>query len=200
MDKMKHINKVLEKYLNSKDKSNYSNLDKVFLFYNNDDFYNILKYSGATKIEFFPVIKSDEKSLQVYFNYYNMSAIMEFDDDFYDYCKYPRGCSEDELNQSILRKNYSDKFDIKMFVEEFIKSIDNDERCIKMNKTTSSRNKKIYTLISFISLFLPFIIIGIIALLSYILKTDIKLNNWFILVFIVSIVLWWIFDDKAKKN
>lgn len=47
---MKHINKVLEKYLNSKDKSNYSNLDKVFLFYNNDDFYNILKYSGATKI------------------------------------------------------------------------------------------------------------------------------------------------------
>ena len=125
-----------------------------------------------------------------------MSAIMEFDDDFYDYCKYPRGCSEDELNQSILRKNYSDKFDIKMFVEEFIKSIDNDE----INNTTSSRNKKIYTLISFISLFLPFIIIGIIALLSYILKTDIKLNNWFILVFIVSIVLWWIFDDKAKKN
>lgn len=85
-------------------------------------------------------------------------------------------------------------------MEEFIKSIDTDEKCIKINITTQQRKKKLYTCISFLFLFLPFIIIGIIALLSYILKKDIKLNNWFILVFIVSIALWWIFSNKSEKD
>lgn len=45
---MRRIKKELEKYLNSKDKNNYSNLDKIFLFYNNNEFYKILNYNGAT--------------------------------------------------------------------------------------------------------------------------------------------------------
>lgn len=197
---MRRIKKELEKYLNSKDKNNYSNLDKIFLFYNNNEFYKILNYNGATNIEFYPTINSKEKSLQVYFNYYNMYAIMEFNEDSYDYCKYQRGCSEDEFNNSIISQNYDNKFDIKIFVEEFIKSIDTDEKCIKINITTPQRKKKLYTCISFLFLFFPFIIIGIIALLSYILKKDIKLNNWFILVFVVSIALWWIFSNKSEKD
>ena len=78
---MRRIKKELEKYLNSKDKNNYSNLDKIFLFYNNNEFYKILNYNGATNIEFYPTINSKEKSLQVYFNYYNMYAIMVFNED-----------------------------------------------------------------------------------------------------------------------
>jgi len=70
----------------------------------------------------------------------------------------------------------------------------------KINITTPQSKKRLYTCISFLFLFFPFIIIGIIALLSYILKKDIKLNNWFILVFIVSIALWWIFSNKSEKN
>ena len=69
--------KKLVKYLNSKDKSIYSNLDKIFLLYNSNELYKILKYNGATNIEFYPTINSKDKSLQVYFNYYNMCASVE---------------------------------------------------------------------------------------------------------------------------
>lgn len=52
-----------------------------------------------------------------------MSAIMKFDEDFYECCKYKRGCLVNEIDQSTVRKNYEYEFDIKLFVDEFIKSL-----------------------------------------------------------------------------
>lgn len=195
--KKENKKKELEKYFNSKDKNNYSNLDKIFLFYNDNEFYKILKFNGSENIEFHPIIKSNEKSLQVYFNYYNMSAIMKFDEDFYECCKYKRGCLVNEIDQSTVRKNYDNEFDIKLFVDEFIKSIDSDDRCIKSND--KHKNKK-YNVIAGFFLLLPIALAILMPYLSYVLNKKVELGIWIVPIAAICIILWAIFNKKSKKK
>lgn len=194
------MNKKVAKYLNKKNNNNYTFLDKILSFYTSGQFEILLINNKATEIEFFPSIEN-KNSIQVYFNYYNLSAIIEFKEEYYEYCKYKPGCSPEELENSIIKEQYNDEFDIEIFIKSFIKTIDLDDNCKKIKKSNIVKKgkKKLYSILSIVSLIMPWIILGIIALCSYIMQKDIKLNVWFGIIIVISIVFWAIFDEKSKK-
>ena len=186
------MNKRVLNYINKLDESNYTFLDKILSFYASGQFEILLINNKATEIEFFPSIEN-KNSIQVYFNYYNLSAIIEFKEEYYEYCKYKPGCSSEELENSIIKEQYKDEFDIEIFIKSFIKTIDLDDNCKKSNIVKNNK-KKLYSILSMLSLITPWIILGMIVLCSYIMPKDIKLNVWFGIIIVVSIVVWAIFD------
>lgn len=168
------------------------------MFYSSGQFKKILIDNNATEIEFFPSIKK-ENSIQVYFNYYNLSAIIEFKEEYYEYCKYKPGCSPKELENSIIKEQYNDEFDIDIFIKNFIKTIDQDAN-LKKSNVVKKRRKKLYSVLSLVSLMMPWIILGIIALCSYLTNKDIKINAWFGVLTVICIVLWALLDNKSEKS
>ena len=189
--------KALE-YLKSKQDNN-TFFDKVLYFYANEGLSNFLINNCATDIEISYSIK-EEKSLFVSFNYYNVFAVLYFKEEYYEYCVCKSGCSPQELEKNIIKKGYDDKFDIAIFIENFIKNIESNEMFEKIknfNDVIQSR-KKLYSIISIVSFLSPWIILGIIALLSHIMNQEIIINAWFGLIIIASIVLGTIFEAKSR--
>jgi hypothetical protein len=196
------MNKRVLHYLNSKEESNYTFLDKILSFYAKEKFQNLLSNNDVTEIEFFPSIKKSGNSIQIYFNYYNLSAILEFNEEWYEYCKYKLCCSVEEMESSIIRVQYNDDFAIEIFIEEFIKSLNDDSQLIKSKNTNAKvkNKKKIYSIISIISLCIPILVIGILAIYSLVTDKAIDLNLWFSLIIIIPLIIWSIFDVKSKRN
>ncbi len=193
------MNKRISNYLKNIEKSKYTFLDKILFYYMSGQFYELLLKNNATEIEFFPSIKKTGNSIQIYFNYFNLSAILEFKEEYYEYCKYQPKCSAEELEYSIIKQQYDDEFDIRVFIINFIDLLNNDKRLIKTKKSNSKKRKKLYSAISIVALFIPWIILGMMILFSYAIKKDFKLNAWFALIVLISIVIWVIFDLKSKK-
>ncbi len=189
------MNKKVIKYLSNK--HNYTFLDKILLFYLNAQLEKLLIDNNATDIEIYPSIKK-EKSIQIYFKYYNMFVIFDFKENYYEYCKYDSNCSPRELEQSIVKTQYHDEFAINNFIKEFIKLIEQDERLNK-SKILKKSKKKLYSVLSVISLIFPWILLGIILLCSYLIKKELKLGVWFGIIIILSVTAWFIFDNKSKK-
>ena len=194
------MSKKVAPYLKSKAKLNYTNLDNILFFYMNNDFHRLLFDNNITDVEFMPIIKKGGNSLQVYIDYYNLSAILEFREEYYEYCKYISGCSSQELERSIVKASYNDEFDIEMFIKAFIKSLHNDTRLIKATNigTKPKSKKKIYSVISIVSLCVPVVAIGIMS--AYVLLgQSIKLNGWFLLAIILPLISWFFFGVKSNK-
>lgn len=189
------MSKKIIKYLSKK--NNYTFLDKILLFYSNGQLKKVLINNNATEIEIYPSIKK-ENSIQIYFKYYNLFAILDFKEDYYEYCKYDSKCSPEELENNIVKVQYNDEFAIDIFINEFIKLIDQDERLNK-SKVPKIAKKKSYSFLSIASLIIPWAILGIIVLCSYLIKKEIKLDVWFGIIIIISIIIWYIFDNKSKK-
>lgn len=187
--------KKIVKYLSKK--KNYTFLDKILLLYSNGQLKKILISNNATEIEIYPSIKR-ENSIQIYFKYYNLFAILDFKENYYEYCKYAPKCSPEELENNIVKAQYNDDFSIEIFINEFIELINQDERLNK-SKVLEKSKKKLYSVLSIVSLLIPWMILGIIALCSHFMKKEIKLNAWFGIIIILSIVIWFIFDNKSKK-
>lgn len=61
------------------------------------------------------------------------------------------------------------------------------------------KRKKIYSVISIVSLCFPFFIIGILAMYMFVMDKEIELNAWFSLVIIIPLILCSIFDIKSKR-
>ena len=189
------MDKKIIKYLSKR--STYTNLDKVLLFYVSGQFNKVLNDNNATNIEFFPSIGKNN-SIQVYFKYYNLFAILDFNENYYEYCKYEANCSAKELEDKIIKTQYNDDFDIEIVIKNFIQEIDNDKNLNKLYVNKKSQ-KKLYSILSIFSIIMPWIILGIIALCSYLMDKEIKLGAWFGIIIVIAIVLWYIFDNKSKK-
>lgn len=187
-------------YLNKKNPTNYTQLDKILSFYANKKLEEVLLNMGVTKIEFFPSInKKNGNSIQIYFNYYNLSAILEFDEKCYDYCKYTPGCSAEELENCIVTSQYTNDFNIELFIKKFITTIEEDPRLVKSQNNNNIRNNKLYKKIAFISLLIPSLLVSILAIYTLVLDTSVQLNEWFSLFIIIPLIIWVIFDDKSNK-
>ncbi|CDC70889.1 unknown [Staphylococcus sp. CAG:324] len=189
------MNKKVIKYLSNK--HNYTFLDKILLFYSSGKLKKMLIDNNATDIDIYPSIKK-ENSIQIYFKYYNLFVVFNFKDSYYEYCKYDSKGSPEELEQSIVKMQYNDEFAIDIFIKEFIDLIEQDERLNKSINFKKNKNK-LYSVLSVVSLIIPWIILGIISLCSYLVKKDLKLGVWFGIIIIFSIIAWFIFDNKSKK-
>ena len=73
------MKRKIEKYLNSKDKNEYSNLDKIFELYLSGDIKKLLsKYVG---VGVYPTINKLGKTIQLNYNYHNIYVIIDFFED-----------------------------------------------------------------------------------------------------------------------
>ena len=76
------MKRKIENYLNSKDKNEYSNLDRIFEAYISEDIKKLLsKYDGVI---ISPIINKLGKTIQLNYNYHNIYVIIDFFEDKYN--------------------------------------------------------------------------------------------------------------------
>ena len=195
------MDRKVSNYLNNKNKIDYTCLDNILSFYHDGHFSGLLLDNDFTQIEFFPSIRKNGNSIQINLNYYELCAILEFREEYYEYCVYKRGYSVEALKKSITKELYHSKFDIEIFMEHFIKSIKNDARLSKSNsiEIDGKNKKKLHVVISTISMLVPVFVITLFAICVYVFGEPIRLNWWFLFVITIPLIVWFGFDIKSKK-
>ncbi|MBQ8298833.1 MAG: hypothetical protein IJX99_03045 [Clostridia bacterium] len=190
------MNRRIENYLNSKGKSKYSNLDRIFELYLNGDIKKLLsKYEG---VEVYPTINKLGKTIQLNYNYHNIYVIIDFFEDRYNVVIYHVGINADDLEKLFIDYEYPNDFNL----EKLIKEIDEKIKKNPKLKDTAliEKKKKTYSVIAWISLCLPILICGSIALYCVITENSVKGNMWWGIFFIViPLIVWFIFDVKSKR-
>ena len=173
------MKRKIENYLNSKDKNEYTNLDRIFELYLSGDIKKLLsKYAG---VGIYPTINKLGKTIQLNYNYHNIYVNVDFFEDKYN-----------------IDYEYPDDFNL----EKLIKEVDEKIKKHPKLKDTSliEKKKKTYSLIAWISLCLPILICGSIALYCVITENSIKGNLWLGIFFIViPLIVWLVFDVKSKR-
>lgn len=186
----------IENYLNSKDKSEYSNLDMIFELYLNGKIKTLL--SNYLGINIYPTFNKLNKSIQLNYNYHNIYVTIDFFEDKYNVVIYPTSIDAKELKKLFIDYDYQNNFSLEELINEIDIKIKSHPKL--MDITLIKKKKKIYSIISWISLCLPIIIFGSIALYCVITKSSVKGNMWWIIFFIIiPLIIWFIFDIKSKK-
>ena len=190
------MKRKIENYLNSKDKIEYSNLDRIFELYLSGDIKKLLsKYAG---VGIYPTINKLGKTIQLNYNYHNIYVIIDFFEDKYNVVIYHAGINADELEKLFIDYDYQTNFSIEKLINEIDIKIKNHPKLKDI--TLIEKKKKIYSIIAWISLCLPIIICGSIALYCIIMEKSVKVNMWWGIFFIViPLIVWFIFYIKSKR-
>ena len=190
------MKRKIENYLNSKDKIEYSNLDRIFELYLSGDIKKLLsKYAG---VGIYPTINELGKTIQLNYNYHNIYVIIDFFEDKYNVVIYHAGINAEELEKHFIDYDYQNNFSLEKLINEIDIKIKNHP---KLNDITLiEKKKKIYSVIAWISLCLPIIICGSIALYCIITENSVKVNMWWGIFFIViPLIVWFRFYIKSKR-
>ena len=190
------MKRKIENYLNSKDKIEYSNLDRIFELYLSGDIKKLLsKYAG---VGIYPTINKLGKTIQLNYNYHNIYVIIDFFEDKYNVVIYHAGINADELEKLFIDYDYQNNFSLEKLINEIDIKIKNHPQLKDI--TLIEKKKKIYSVIAWISLCLPIIICGSIALYCIITEKSVKVNMWWGIFFIViPLIVWFIFYIKSKR-
>lgn len=190
------MKRKIENYLNSKDKIEYSNLDRIFELYLSGDIKKLLsKYAG---VGIYPTINKLGKTIQLNYNYHNIYVIIDFFEDKYNVVIYHAGINADELEKLFIDYDYQNNFSLEKLINEIDIKIKNNPKLKDI--TLIEKKKKIYSVIAWISLCLPIIICGSIALYCIITEKSVKVNMWWGIFFIViPLIVWFIFYIKSKR-
>lgn len=190
------MKRKIENYLNSKDKIEYSNLDRIFELYFSGDIKKLLsKYAG---VGIYPTINKLGKTIQLNYNYHNIYVIIDFFEDKYNVVIYHAGINADELEKLFIDYDYQNNFSLEKLINEIDIKIKNHPKLKDI--TLIEKKKKIYSVIAWISLCLPIIICGSIALYCIITEKSVKVNMWWGIFFIViPLIVWFIFYIKSKR-
>lgn len=190
------MKKKIDKYLKSKEKINYHDLDRIFEMYFNGELKKILSIYEGVKI--YPSIYQDIKTIQLNYNFKNIYVTIDFFEDKYSVVIYDAETNAEELEKLSTDYAYPKNFNL----EQLIKEIDEKIKKHPKLKDTSliEKKKKTYSLIAWISLCLPILICGSIALYCVITENSIKGNLWLGIFFIViPLIVWFVFDVKSKR-
>ena len=146
----------------------------------------------------YPTINKLCKTIQLEYNYNNIYAIIDFHEDRYTVLIYHAGITTNDLGKLSIDYDYQDDFSLERLIKEIDLKIKNHP---KLEDTTLiEKKRKIYSLIAWISLCLPVLICGIIALYCIIAGNSVKLNvGWGIFLVVIPLIVWFIFDIKSKK-
>lgn len=190
------MKRKIENYLNSKEKSEYDNLDKIFELYLNGNIKTLLsKYVG---VGIYPTFNKLGKTIQLNYNCHNIYVIIDFFEDKYNVVVYHAGISVDDLEKLFIDYDYQDDFNLEKLINEVDDKIKNYPKL--KDTTLIEKKKKIYSLIAWISLCLPIVIWGSIGLYCIITENTVKGNVWWGIFFIViPLITWFIFDVKSKR-
>ncbi len=190
------MKRKISRYLNSKEKSEYDNLDKIFELYLNGNIKELLsEYVGVSIYLSFNKLG---KTIQLNYNYQNIYVIIDFFEDKYDIVVYYAGIKEEELEKLFIDYDYKNDFVLEKVIKEIDIKIKNHPKL--KDTTLIEKKKKIYSTIAWSSLCLPLIICGSIGLYCVITKNDLKGNMWWGIFFIViPLIVWIVFYVKSKK-
>lgn len=131
------MKRKIENYLNSKDKNEYSNLDKIFELYLSGDIKKLLsKYAG---VGIYPTINKLGKTIQLNYNYHNIYVIIDFFEDKYNAVVYHAGISANDLEKLFIDYDYQKDFNLEKLIEEIDEKIKNHP---KLKDTTLIEKKK----------------------------------------------------------
>ncbi len=188
------MKRKIRNYLSSKAKSDYSNLDRIFELYLNGDIKTLLSdYSG---VGIYPTFNKLGKSIQLGGGGGGGYVAIDFLEDKYSVVIYSSGIEVEEVEKLFNEYDYRADFSLEELINEIDMEIKNHPM---LNDTTSiEKKKKLYSRIAWISLCVPFVIIGILAILL-INKDSIQLNKWFIIFLAVPVIVWLVFDAKSKR-
>lgn len=190
------MKRKISRYLNSKEKSEYDNLDKIFELYLNGNIKELLsEYVG---VSIYLSFNKFGKTIQLNYNYQNIYVIIDFFEDKYDIVVYYAGIKEEELEKLFIDYDYKNDFVLEKVIKEIDIKIKNHPKL--KDTTLIEKKKKIYSTIAWSSLCLPLIICGSIGLYCVITKNDLKGNMWWGIFFIViPLIVWIVFYVKSKK-
>lgn len=190
------MKRKLRDYLNSKEKNEYNNLDKIFEMYLNGNINKFLsKYTG---VHIYPTFNKHKKAIQLNYNYQNIYAVIDFFENKYNVVIYHARISIDDLEKLSVDYDYQDNFNLEKLIKEIDEIIKNHPEL--KDVTLIEKKKKLYSLIAWISFFISIVICGSIGLYCIITGNDIKGNIWWGIFFIViPLIVWFIFDVKSKR-
>lgn len=118
----------INKYLKSKEESQYNNLDRILKDYTEGRLKKLLGNYPYSEIEYYPHISKRGNLLQVDFRYHNLHINIEFDINGFDYITYLPGISAEDFEQGIIKKEYDDDFNIENFFADFHNMLQKDSR------------------------------------------------------------------------
>ena len=190
------MKRKIENYLNSKDKNEYSNLDKIFELYLSGDIKKLLsKYVG---VGVYPTINKLGKTIQLNYNYHNIYVIIDFFEDKYNVVVYHAGINAEDLEKLFIDYEYPNDFNLDKLIKEIDEKIKNHPKL--KDTTLIEKKKKTYTLITGVCWCFPIIVFGGIAIYVFTNDKTIKVDPiWAILFIALPLIIGCIFDVKSKR-
>jgi hypothetical protein len=190
------MKRKIENYLNSKDKNEYSNLDKIFELYLSGDIKKLLfKYVG---VGVYPTINKLGKTIQLNYNYHNIYVIIDFFEDKYNVVVYHAGINIDDLEKLFIDYDYQEDFNLEKLIKEIDEKIQNHPKL--KDTTLIEKKKKTYTLITWVCWCFPIIVCGGIAIYGFTNDKTIKVDPiWAIIFIALPLIIGCIFDLKSKR-
>ena len=173
-------------------------LRDVLSFYITGKMRSFLLKRHITKLEFFPSMQKNEKSLQISFQYYNLHAILEFGEAGYEYSVYTPNYSAKDFENSIIQQSYSADFSIESFLTAFMRLLNSDARLIKVRQVIEKG--KLYKVISSICLGISLLIIVIPSVYVLITGNTIQFEPWFLDIILIPFIISQIFDFLSARN
>ena len=191
-------NKV-SKYLSSKEKSSYTQLDILFKMYIDEKIEKELSCLNFYDIEIFAYCnKGIENSIQINFKYYNLACIIDFFNKGIEYVVYSIGDSFEQVKDSFIEHEYEEDFSLYGFISLVYNQM-KEHPNLKDNTQLIIKQKK-YKMIANMCLIIPCVIIGISAIYVLVSKNTLILKPFYILAIVIPIVLWLIFYAKSAKS
>ena len=190
------MKRKIEKYLNSKDENEYSNLDRIFELYLSGDIKKLLsKYVG---VGVYPTINKLGKTIQLNYNYHNIYVIIDFFEDKYNVVVYHAGINAEDLEKLFIDYEYPNDFDLEKLIKKIDEKIKNHPKL--KDTTLIEKKKKFYTLIAWINWSFPILVCGCIAIYGFTNDKTIKVDQiWAILFIALPLIIGCIFDVKSKR-
>ena len=190
------MKRKIENYLNSKDKNEYSNLDRIFELYLSGDIKKLLsKYVG---VGVYPTINKLGKTIQLNYNYHNIYVTIDFFEDKYNVVVYHAGINIDDLEKLFIDYDYKEDFNLEKLIKEIDKKIQNHPKL--KDTTLIEKKKKTYTLIRWVSWCFPILVCGGIAIYGFTNDKTIKVDPiWAILFIALPLIIGCIFDIKSNR-
>lgn len=190
------MKRKIENYLNSKDKNEYSNLDRIFEAYISEDIKKLLsKYDGVI---ISPIINKLGKTIQLNYNYHNIYVIIDFFEDKYNVVVYHAGINAEDLEKLFIDYEYPNDFNLEKLIKEIDEKIRNHPKL--KDTTLIEKKKKFYILIAWINWCFPILVCGGIAIYGFTNDITIKVDPiWAILFIALPLIIGCIFDVKSKR-
>lgn len=186
------------KYLKTKRNEEYNYLDVLLDKYCTEELFVFLSKFQFTTIEIFPAISKRENFMEICLSYQNIAVNIVLMQEELEYSIYQFGADIDEVNENTFSIIYDENFSFEELINSIFEKMASHSKLKNISK--EKKKKKIYAMISSISLCLPVLVICILALYTFAADKEIKLNGWFSLVIIIPMITYSIFDVKSKRN